>query len=167
MSPGWKFNHWELKGVPIRVELGPKDLAKGEFVTVRRDSGVKESVQLVNALSTVTTLLESIHKALFDRATKVRDERMVVTEDWKVLLERLDKKFIIMAPFCGDKDCEEAIKKDSAKEDTMDVAGGPLMGAKSLCIPFTQPKKLKEGQACIHPSCKRKPLNYTLFGRSY
>lgn len=166
-SPGWKFNHWELKGVPIRVEIGPKDLAKGEFVSVRRDSGAKQSWKLTEALSQLESLLETIHKDLFARAKRVRDDHLVVTESWQEFLKKLEQKCIMMSPFCGEPQCEDAIKKDSAKDEAEEVGGGPLMGAKSLCIPFEQPKQLDANAKCIHPDCKRKAAFYTLFGRSY
>ena len=166
-SPGWKFNHWELKGVPVRIEFGPKDLAKGEFVSVRRDTGEKQSFQLVNAVQQLKSLLDSIHQNLFERARKLRDDHMIVTESWHTLLDKLDQRFIIMAPFCGEPSCEDQIKRDSAKEDVEAAGEGPLMGAKSLCIPLDQPKQVAHDATCIHPNCTRKPQFYTLFGRSY
>lgn len=165
-SPGWKFNHWELKGVPIRVELGPKDLADGKFVAVRRDNGQKESYDLVNGVQQIENLLQLIQKDMFDRASKLLNDNTTTTESWSVFLEKLDMKSIIMAPFCGRPDCEDQIKKDSTKEDATD-ASGPLMGAKSLCIPLKQPKQLADGAKCIHPDCGQLAQFYTLFGRSY
>ncbi len=94
------------------------------------------------------------------------DSHITVTENWDTLSADLDKKNIIMAPFCGRVECEENIKKDSAREEPSEP-GAPAMGAKSLCIPFRQPKDLQSSTKCIHPKCNQKPKNYTLFGRSY
>lgn len=94
------------------------------------------------------------------------DSHITVTENWETLSADLDKKNIIMAPFCGRVECEELIKKDSAREEPSEP-GAPAMGAKSLCIPFRQPKDLQSSTKCIHPKCNQKPKNYTLFGRSY
>ena len=94
------------------------------------------------------------------------DSHITVTENWKTFCGDLDKKNIIMAPFCGAVACEELIKKESAKDEPSD-SGAPAMGAKSLCIPFKQPKKLDANTKCVHPKCTTKPIGYTLFGRSY
>lgn len=66
-QPGWKFNHWELKGVPIRLEIGPKDLAKGEATAVIRHSGEKVAWKLENLADTVTKALDDIHDAMFQK----------------------------------------------------------------------------------------------------
>ena len=100
------------------------------------------------------------------RVKQELDSHTVVTEDWKVFCSELDKKKIIMAPFCGAVECEEHIKKDSARDEPSEP-GAPAMGAKSLCIPFKQPKTLAADAKCVHPDCQSKPQYYTLFGRSY
>ena len=165
-SPGWKFNHWELKGVPIRIEFGPKDMQKGEYVAVRRDTGEKLTFKLSEVVNDCTKLLNQIHHSLYRKAKEERDSHLLVTQDWNEFLAKLDDKFIIMSPFCGETTCEDQIKKDSAKEDVSD-ATGPLMGAKSLCIPLQQPGEVTDAMKCIHPSCQNKPKFFTLFGRSY
>lgn len=166
-SPGWKYNHWELKGVPIRIELGPKDLKSMQFVAVRRDTGEKLTIGRAGATKEIPALLEKIHQNMLAKATKDLNDHMKITKEWKELTAYLDAKNIIMAPFCGDIPCEERIKADSAREDTDGDAQGPAMGAKSLCIPFEQPAQIQAADKCIHPSCKNKPKFYTLFGRSY
>lgn len=166
-SPGWKYNHWELKGVPIRIELGPKDLKSNQFVAVRRDTGEKVTTSRTGATKEILQLLEKIHENMLAKATKDLNDHMKITKEWKELTSHLDNKNIIMAPFCGDIPCEEKIKADSAREDAEGDAQGPAMGAKSLCIPFEQPAEIKAGDKCIHPACNNKPKFYTLFGRSY
>jgi len=103
---------------------------------------------------------------LFNKAKKEYDDHIVLTDDWNVFVKKLDDKCFILTPFCGDGECEDRVKKDSAKEEVTD-AGGPAMGAKSLCIPFDQPKEIVQGQKCVHPGCGRPAQYYTLFGRSY
>lgn len=166
-SPGWKYNHWELKGVPIRIELGPKDLKSMQFVAVRRDTGEKLTIGRAGAATFVPELLEKIHHSMLAKATKDLTDHTKITKEWKELTTHLDAKNIIMAPFCGDIPCEEKIKADSAREDTDGDVQGPAMGAKSLCIPFEQPVDIQASDKCIHPACKNKPKFYTLFGRSY
>lgn len=114
-SPGWKFNHWELKGVPIRIEIGPKDLAQKQFVAVRRDTLKKETLSEDNCDVTIRKLLDDIHSSLYAKAEQDLKSHLAVVDTWPELLQSLDQKKIIMAPFCGQKDCEEKVKKDSAR----------------------------------------------------
>ncbi|XP_034232537.1 bifunctional glutamate/proline--tRNA ligase [Thrips palmi] len=166
-SPGWKFNHWELKGVPIRIELGPKDLKNQQLVAVRRDTGEKTTIPRPKADIELASLLETIQKSMFDRATKDFGEHTVVSKSWDEFCSALEKKCVIMSPFCGEIPCEDNIKKDSARDDEAQDSGAPAMGAKSLCIPFKPPAQITATDRCIHPACKAKPKAYTLFGRSY
>ncbi|GFW45776.1 hypothetical protein TNCV_4494971 [Trichonephila clavipes] len=167
-SPGWKFNYWELKGVPLRIELGPKDMQKNTFVAVRRDTGEKITMGIDSAPNSILMLLDHIHNSMFEKAKKAMDEHLAVSYNWSEFCSKLDQKFIIMAPYCGEIECEEQIKKESAKTaDEMLEPGAPSMGAKSLCIPFKQPAQIQSDTKCINPSCSKKPKNFTLFGRSY
>ena len=165
-SPGWKYNHWELKGVPIRIELGPKDLSNQSFVVVRRDDGTKSTVSFTDCVASVSTLLQTIQQTLFSRAKKQMDDSIVVCTAWADFTPNLDAKKLLLSPFCGSVDCEENIKKDSTRDDPS-ASAGPLMGAKSLCIPLKQPRDITSSDKCIHTSCNRKPEFFTLFGRSY
>ncbi|XP_058116376.1 bifunctional glutamate/proline--tRNA ligase [Anopheles ziemanni] len=167
-SPGWKYNHWELKGVPVRVELGFKDLQNDQFVAVRRDNGAKLTVKRGQAATELPKLLETIHGSMYDRADRDLREHTKVTKQWPEFLQFLEAKNIIMAPFCGEIACEERIKAESARDDAEAEAGAPAMGAKSLCIPFEQPAKIDpKNDKCVHPACGRAAKFYTLFGRSY
>lgn len=166
-SPGWKYNHWELKGVPIRIELGPKDLKSMQFVAVRRDTGEKLTLSRTGAAKEIPQLLEKIHDNMLAKATKDLNDHLKITKQWKELTAYLDAKNLIIAPFCGEIPCEEKIKADSAREDTEGDVQGPAMGAKSLCIPFEQPAEIQASDKCIHPACGNKPKFYTMFGRSY
>ncbi|XP_059478554.1 bifunctional glutamate/proline--tRNA ligase [Neocloeon triangulifer] len=167
-SPGWKFNHWELKGVPIRVELGPKDLKQGQLVAVRRDTGEKITIQRATAVEDLKKLLDTIHQSMLDKATKDLKDHTKLCKDWDDFCKQLEGKNIMLSPFCGEIPCEEVIKKDSAREEGEGAEpGAPAMGAKGLCIPFDQPAEITPADKCIYPSCKNKPKYYTLFGRSY
>uniref|UniRef100_A0A9J8DMD9 Bifunctional glutamate/proline--tRNA ligase n=1 Tax=Cyprinus carpio carpio TaxID=630221 RepID=A0A9J8DMD9_CYPCA len=163
-SPGWKFNHWELKGVPIRLEVGPKDLKQGQFVAVRRDTGEKLTVPEADAEKKILNLLEEIQNNLFKRASDDLHKHMVVADTMEQFQKDLDQGRIVQIPFCGGIECEDWIKKTTAKDQDLEP-GAPSMGAKSLCIPFEPLKKLQAGQMCV--SGKEPAQFYTLFGRSY
>lgn len=113
-SPGWKFNHWELKGTPIRVELGPKDMRAEQLVLVRRDTGDKVVVKRTEAAKVVPELLERIQANLLARAQKDFDEHMVPTGVWSEFCANLEKKNVLLSPFCGGVECEDQIKENSA-----------------------------------------------------
>lgn len=163
-SPGWKFNHWELKGVPIRLEVGPKDLKQGQFVAVRRDTGQKVIVPEGDAEKRIPNLLEEIQNNLFKRASDDLNKHMVVADTMEQFQKDLDQGRIVQIPFCGGIECEDWIKKTTAKDQDLEP-GAPSMGAKSLCIPFKPLKTLQAGQMCV--SGKEPAQHYTLFGRSY
>ncbi|XP_012942923.1 bifunctional glutamate/proline--tRNA ligase [Aplysia californica] len=165
-SPGWKFNHWELKGVPVRIELGPRDLKQNQVVAVRRDSGEKITISLDNLADSLKKLMETMQDSLFSKAKKELDEHLAVSHDWNDFCDQLDAKKLIQAPFCGEPPCEDKIKKDSARDAVVEE-GAPAMGAKGLCIPFKQPQELKASTKCIMPGCCKAPKYYTMFGRSY
>uniref|UniRef100_A0A915J000 proline--tRNA ligase n=1 Tax=Romanomermis culicivorax TaxID=13658 RepID=A0A915J000_ROMCU len=147
------------KGVPLRAEVGPRELAQNQIVLVRRDTGEKITVSTDNLAKTICDMLDLIHQNLYNKFNEKLIFPMLDTDRYK--------KCFILTPFCGLGDCEDKIKKDSAKEDPTDLTA-PAMGAKSLCIPFEQPKKVIVGKTkCCHPSCNQTAQFYTLFGRSY
>lgn len=163
-SPGWKFNHWELKGVPIRVEVGPRDMKSCQFVAVRRDTGEKLTVAENEAETKLQAILEDIHVNLFTRASKDLKTHMVVANSMEDFQKELDSGKIAQIPFCGEIDCEDWIKKTTARDQDLEP-GSPSMGAKSLCIPFKPLCELPPGARCV---CGQNPAKYyTLFGRSY
>lgn len=166
-SPGWKFNHWELKGVPVRVEIGPKDIKLQQIVAVRRDNGQKLTIPTNNIIYDIKKLLDTIQSDLLAKATAELKQHMIVCKDWNTFCQHLDMKNILLSPFCGNIDCEGKIKDESAKNDPDFDTNAPSMGAKSLCIPFEQPAKITSEDKCIHPACSAKPQYYCLFGRSY
>uniref|UniRef100_A0A8B9G268 proline--tRNA ligase n=1 Tax=Amazona collaria TaxID=241587 RepID=A0A8B9G268_9PSIT len=157
-SPGWKFNHWELKGVPVRVEVGPRDMKSQQFVAVRRDTGQKLTLSEHEAEDRLKQILEDIHVNLFNRASEDLKSHMVVANTMEDFQKELDSgkvrkfaSFCLVISFCfRDQDLEP---------------GAPSMGAKSLCIPFQPLRELQSGARCV---CSKNPAKfYTLFGRSY
>lgn len=167
-TPGWKFSQYELKGVPIRVELGPKDIEQQQVVVVRRNDSRKYIVKFDELEARIPEILEEMQADLYAKAKELFDTHRVIVNEWKDFVPNLNKKNIILAPWCGVMECEEDIKDSSAKQDDGEEFEeddkAPSMGAKSLCIPFEQPE-LKEGQKCI--KCDNKAIQYCMFGRSY
>uniref|UniRef100_A0A668AJ17 Bifunctional glutamate/proline--tRNA ligase n=1 Tax=Myripristis murdjan TaxID=586833 RepID=A0A668AJ17_9TELE len=163
-SPGWKFNHWELKGVPIRVEVGPKDMQQHQCVAVRRDTGDKVTIPEAEVEKRLPAMLEDIQNNLFRKASDDLNKHMVAADTMEQFQKDLDQGRIVQIPFCGGIECEDWIKKTTAKDQDLEP-GAPSMGAKSLCIPFTPLKTLQPGQMCV--SGKEPAQYYTLFGRSY
>ncbi|EOA96806.1 Bifunctional aminoacyl-tRNA synthetase, partial [Anas platyrhynchos] len=163
-SPGWKFNHWELKGVPVRVEVGPRDMKSQQFVAVRRDTGQKLTLSEHEAEDKLKQILEEIHANLYNRASEDLKSHMVVANNMEDFQKELDSGKIVQIPFCGEIECEDWIKKTTARDQDLEP-GAPSMGAKSLCIPFQPLRELQSGAKCV---CGKNPAKfYTLFGRSY
>ncbi|XP_064270208.1 bifunctional glutamate/proline--tRNA ligase isoform X5 [Passer domesticus] len=163
-SPGWKFNHWELKGVPVRVEVGPRDMKSQQFVAVRRDTGQKLTLSEHEAEEKLKQILEEIHANLYSRASEDLKSHMVVASNMEDFQKELDSGKIVQIPFCGEIECEDWIKKTTARDQDLEP-GAPSMGAKSLCIPFQPLCELQPGARCV---CGKNPAKfYTLFGRSY
>ncbi|XP_051638895.1 bifunctional glutamate/proline--tRNA ligase isoform X2 [Manacus candei] len=163
-SPGWKFNHWELKGVPVRVEVGPRDMKSQQFVAVRRDTGQKLTLSEHEAEDKLKQILEEIHANLYNRAFEDLKSHMVVANNMEDFQKELDSGKIVQIPFCGEVECEDWIKKTTARDQDLEP-GAPSMGAKSLCIPFQPLRELQRGERCV---CSKNPAKfYTLFGRSY
>ncbi|KAK4704928.1 prolyl-tRNA synthetase, partial [Phenoliferia sp. Uapishka_3] len=115
-TPGFKYNDWELKGVPIRLELGPKDLEKLSTLSVRRDTGAKESLILADLATSIPALLEKIQSEMLIKARKTMDEHITIVTDWKDFVVTLNKNHICVIPWCEEEACEDAIKDRSAKE---------------------------------------------------
>lgn len=173
-SPGDKYNHYELRGVPVRLDVGPKDLEKNEVVVSRRHDGSRSTLSLDGFVAGVHALLETVQQEMFDKARAARADRtrLLTGDQWAELVPTLNQKKICLVPFCLDEECETQIKKRSAEESQKlaEMAEvdekAPSMGAKSLCIPYDQPEDAL-GPRCIRPGCELKPQQWTLFGRSY
>ncbi|KAG5519234.1 hypothetical protein PMAC_002322 [Pneumocystis sp. 'macacae'] len=169
-SPGWKFSHWEMKGVPLRLEYGFMDHEASQVVAVRRDTGIKIKIPLSELLSSVFDLLETIQSDLYKRAKNKYDECIQVVYQWEDFILSLNKKKLLLVPWCKRSLCEEEIRKNSTSELNIGSEDENIlaMGAKSLCIPLEQltgEHLLKGVTRCV--SCRELALTFALFGRSY
>ncbi|MFH1510974.1 MAG: proline--tRNA ligase [Candidatus Woesearchaeota archaeon] len=148
-SAGWKFNDWELRGVPLRIEIGPKDVEKNQAVLVRRDTGQKEAVAISEIAKRTKQLLEEIQKDLYSKAKKMLEESIVETYDWEAFESAINSKKLVKTSFCGETECEDCIK---------DKTGG----AGSRLIPL---KSEKPEKPCVH--CKKEGKVIAYFSRCY
>lgn len=113
-SPGWKFNEWELKGVPLRIELGPRDIEAGKALIFRRDTLVKEEYSLDGIADEVTKLLETVQKDMLEAARVRRDERIAEADSLAGILDGVEKGNFVKAGWCGCRECEDKIKAETA-----------------------------------------------------
>ncbi len=149
-KPGWKFNEWEMKGVPLRIEVGPKDIQKKQVVIVRRDTREKLFVHEGQLVETVSGLLTEIQTGLFKRALKFREEHTVRTDDYEEFKEVLEKRRgFLVSGWCGEAACEEKVKSDTK--------------ATIRCIPLEGSDPA--GAPCI--ACGRPARYKVYFARSY
>ena len=118
VTPGFKFNDWEMKGTPIRIELGPKDYEEGKFVLVRRDNGQKQEVGFTKSDYGEHTKAElnKIHDDMFANAKKILDERTSTLETYDEFKSELEKGILIKAPLCDNPICEEKIKEETGAD---------------------------------------------------
>src|SRR3989344_6062380 len=123
-KPGFKFNEWELKGVPIRIEVGPKDLEKGTAVVVRRDSGEKELVKIKDLGKKVEKVLEEIQEELFNRAEKMLKGAVVSCGSLSELKKAIDKKKIGLVGLCGKEKCEDELKFATGGAKVLNLVDG-------------------------------------------
>ena len=170
-NPGWKYNYWEQKGVPLRIELGPKDLEKEQVVFARRDDASpsgKMTVKWSEVAARAPEMLETIQAALLEKARKERDAHIRYVNTWEEFMNTLDGN-MVLAPWCERIECEEEVKKRTSPDATEKkvVAGeAPALSgsAKTLCLPFNQ-EELPEDCKCF--CCGQKATAFALWGRSY
>lgn len=164
-TPPWKFNDWELKGVPLRIEFGPKDMEKDVVSYARRDTGEKGTIPIADLAIKVPELLETIQKDMYNKADAAYKAHRVKVTEWEKVVPALDAKNVVLIPFCLQPDCEEKIKDTTKSKDDK---GNERMGMKSLCIPFDQPEGLVKGETkCLNPTCGKNAEEWVQFGRSY
>eukprot|EP01068_Selenidium_serpulae_P007748 Selendium_serpulae@DN4794_c0_g1_i1.p2 len=171
-NPGWKFNEWEVKGVPVRIEIGPKDYAAGTVRIVQRHSGVATTVKMEDVLSTTKNLLDTIHDEMFNRAQKRFDDATVEVATWKDFVEHLNQRKMLLTPWCEAAECEERIKAETQlasqqAEATEEGTAALTSGAKTICIPFDQKKMTPTECIGKQLGCKNTATRRCLFGRSY
>lgn len=172
-TPAWKFNDHELKGVPLRLEYGPKDAAKNVVSYARRDTGEKGTIAIADLASEVGKLLKIIQSDMYNKAEKSFREHRVVIQQWEEVVPSLDAKNVVLIPHCLAEKCEDKIKElTKGREDDADQGPeekkAPSMGMKSLCIPFEQPDGIVKGETkCLNPECTAFAEKWCMFGRSY
>ena len=155
-TPGWKYAHWETKGVPIRLELGPRDMEGRVCVLARRDTGAKETVGWADVGARVPALLADIQADMLTARRAELEECIERATTWDGFTAALGRRHAVLAPWADEKEIEEDVRKRSATADAM--------GAKTLCIPLDQPP-LPEGTVCFASGKPAK--NWALWGRSY
>ncbi|KAI0065259.1 prolyl-tRNA synthetase [Artomyces pyxidatus] len=167
-TPGWKFNEWEQKGVPLRLEIGPQDLAKSQTLGVRRDTGAKAPLPLASIVDAVPALLETIQTEMFQKAQDTYWSRIKQVTKWEDVVPTLDNKCIVVLPWCEVESCEDDIKERSGRASEPQDERAPSAGAKSLAIPFDQNRwdPIEPGKTKC-PACNRDAKRWTMFGRSY
>jgi prolyl-tRNA synthetase len=139
-TPGWKFNETEIKGIPVRIELGPKDIEKDQVVLVRRDTGEKEFVALNDVEERLPALLEEVQQNLFNKAKSHLEEKTSVAANMDEFKKTLEENTgFIKAMWCGREECEEKIKEETT--------------ATSRCIPFEQ-EKISDTCVCCGKEAK-------------
>ena len=148
-SPGFKFAECEMRGIPVRVEVGPRDIENNECVLVRRDNGEKITVSMDNLEQEVSTLLETIQKDMLETARAHRDSHTYVAKNWDEFVDIVNNKpGFIKAMWCGETECEENIKAET--------------GATTRCMPFEQ-ENLSDVCVC----CGKPAKKMVYFGRAY
>lgn len=149
-SPGYKYSEQEMRGIPLRVELGPKDIEKGQAVLVRRDTLEKTIVPLEEIEQKVNELLVSIQKDMLERARAHREEHIYEAEDYNEFKDIFKHKIgFVKAKWCGNKDCEEKIKEE--------------LSVTSRCMPFELQDKLTGSCICCGESAK----HMVVWGKAY
>ena len=149
VSPGVKFNDCEMRGIPLRLEMGPRDIENGECVLVRRDTSEKIPVKLENLEETISKLLEDIQNNMFEMCKKRMEEKTTEAHTLEEFEEKINSnQGFIKAMWCGNAECEAKIKE--------------LTAAKSRCMPFVQEKIDDKCVCCGKPADK-----YVIWGRQY
>ncbi len=149
-TPGWKFAQYEMKGVPLRIEVGPRDLEQGEAVLTRRVDGMKQTLKIEDIEKEIPSVLDEIHEAMYQKAKENLENHIYEVSSVEEMKEVLDTKggFAKM-DFCGDPDCEDHIKE---------ITGG----ASTRCIATTD---VDEDAVC--PCCGKKAKMKVYFGKAY
>ncbi len=146
---GYKFNDWEMKGVPIRVEMGPKEIERGEVVVTRRDTLEKMPVKITELEAKLENLMREIHQSMFEACKKRRDEKTTIAYNMEELEKNLNNnQGYVKTMWCGAKECEDKVKE--------------ITGAPSRCMPFEQ-EHLSDTCVC----CGKKADKMVVWGRQY
>ena len=150
-TPGWKFNEWELKGVPVRLEFGPKDLEADQVTAVVRDTGDKQYIKIKDLKSALPEILQQMQNRLYERAKQNLEESIVEVSDFDQFKKAIEERKLVKTVFCGETGCEDWIK---------DKTGG----ATSRCIPMGA-EAAPSGSKCVH--CGKEAKWNIYFSKSY
>jgi len=148
LTPGFKFNDWEMRGIPIRIEIGPKDIAKKQIVLARRHNQTKISLDMDGLTEKTLSELKNIQKEMFDAAKKILDERVVRVSEYQQFKKELENGKMIDCSWCGNQTCEDKIKEETS--------------ADLRVIPFDNTQKV---ETCIY--CKNSGTTNALFAKGY
>lgn len=148
-SPGWKFSQYEMKGVPLRLEIGPKDIENNQCVLVRRDTREKIFVSLDNLEAEIDTALTAVHDGLYNRALANLKEKTNTATTYDEFLSLSEQGGFIKAMWCGDAECEVKLKDSTG-------------GVKSRCIPF-----MEENLSDICVCCGKPAIHEVIWGKQY
>ena len=149
VSPGYKFNDWEMRGVPLRIEMGPRDIENGICILVRRDTNEKIEVKLDELSSKIGEILELIQQNMFDTCKKRMEAKTTIAHNLEEFQANMNKEQgFIKAMWCGNEECEAKIKE--------------LTAAKSRCMPFEQ-EHLSDVCVC----CGRPAKKMVYWGKAY
>ena len=172
-SPGWKYNHWEQKGVPLRLEVGPRDAAANTVMVVRRVDGVKASKPVAGLGNAIRAELDDIHQVMFAKASAARDSKVVQVTSWSDFVPALNDDCLVLTPWCSPKnqEAEDQVKERSREEslallglEAEDERTATSLAAKTLCVPHDQPP-LPAGTKCFFTG--EEATCWCLWGRSY
>jgi prolyl-tRNA synthetase len=134
-TPGWKYNEWEMRGVPVRMEVGPRDVQNNSVMLVRRDNRAKESVSVDTLETRLPELLEEVQKAMYQRALKFREENTHFTESYDEFKEIIaEKRGFVRVKWAGDSEAEKAIKEETKATLRVIPLDQPEGGVKGKCI---------------------------------
>lgn len=147
-TPGWKFSEYEMKGVPLRIEVGPRDLARNVVVIAKRNDGQKIEVSLENIAETVKNLLKTTHEEMYQHALDHLNHSITVAHSLDELKEIVNKGGYAKVMWCGEEECENKVKE--------------LTTATSRCMPFDQ---TAFDDVC--PICGKKAKHVVLFAKAY
>lgn len=164
-TPGFKFACWEQRGVPLRLEIGPKDMANNQVILVRRDDGSRTTIELDDPdfAESVIDILDGIQQSLLEKAREERDNRTTIAWTWEEFLQGLKEGNLVLAPWSCTTKSEEWVKiQTTPTEEGGEDQGG---SAKTLCIPFNQPQ-MPPGTKCF-TGLGDDALMWCLWGRSY
>jgi prolyl-tRNA synthetase len=165
-TAGWKFNDWELKGVPLRLELGPKDFELNEVKVVRRVDEFKVQVGIKDIVKAVEEQMEQAHNIMYNNAYEKLHNNIMVAGTWNEFMAHLNNMKVVKTPWCQGRECEEKVKERSGVESKLTKNEEQTMSgsAKTLCMPLKQ-ESLAEGTRCFH--CGAVASKWVLWGRSY